>query len=129
MYCIVAGSMAALSSTVATSGWSVALGLVLGLAVVGYGGTYAWKLGVEATSAGVRLHNPMGSRLVPWHEVDRVEMGAGYPYRAWLVMRDGSRTKTWGLGASGVRHQTSLAASRALVDDLNVLVRQHREES
>jgi hypothetical protein len=125
-YCVAVGVIAVLSSAT-TSGWRAVPGLATGLVVIAYAVTFAWRLDVKVNEVGVRLRNPLGSRMIPWAAVNHFEMGHGSPWRASLVLHDGSRTKTWGPGASGVRHRRSLAASQSLVDGLIDLSSCHRQ--
>ena len=93
--------------------------VVAGLAIVLYGATIAWRLGAVATQDYLVLRGPTGSRHLDWHDVDRVDLMERYPFSAYVVMKDGSRIKTTGLGASNIGHKSSMDASRALVRGLN----------
>ena len=126
VYSIVVGISACMSSITVRAPWAKALGAVLGGCLVLYGATIAWRLGVETTPDGVRIHHPTGSRVVPWSEIDSFTLGRGYPWRVWLVRTDGSVVKIWGLGASGVGHRASMGRSESLVRDLNEVVRRRR---
>jgi hypothetical protein len=97
-----------------------------GIASAVYGFTRARKLGVEAENDGVALIGYVRVRRVAWSEIDKFVMIESWPYAPILLFRDGSRMKTLGLGASGIRHRASLRASHKLVDDLNNLVEESR---
>jgi hypothetical protein len=126
VYCVLVGLMAGLSAATVDGVFGKTIGLIVGLLLVMYGLTVARKLGVETKDGSVVIHHPLGSRRVAWRAIDHFEMGNGYPWRAWMVLSDGTRLKTWGLGASGLNHRSSMKASQCLVDDLNGLVGQHR---
>ena len=90
-----------------------------------YGVMLGRRLGVVATTDGMVLHGPLGSRRVAWREADRFVLASSYPWRVSLRKWDGSWVKAWGLGASGIRHGKTMEESQQLVEALNNLVHQH----
>jgi len=128
-YAVGVGLMALLStiSTFGSGRWPLGVVIALfGVGLVGYGGLVLWRVGVELHDDRLILRGPLGTQVVPIAEVDRFEIGQRWPWRAWLVKRDGSILRTTGLGASGVQHRKSLDQTRRLVATLNELLEQRR---
>ncbi len=102
------------------------LGWVLGVGFAIFAILYATRwLGVEATAGGIRVHQQIGSSLIPWSDIDRFEIGEKYPWPVWLITTTGVRVRTWGIQSTPFG---SAAVTQSLVDSLNDLVRRHRAE-
>jgi hypothetical protein len=125
VYCIFVGCIASLSVFTAANAVGAALDLVLGGGLIIYGVMLGRRLGVVATTDGMVLHGPLGSRRVAWREADRFTLDSSYPWRVSLRKRDGTWVKAWGLGASAIRHGKTMEESRQLVEALNNLVGRH----
>jgi hypothetical protein len=122
MLCAITGALSAISTIV---GGRLAIGIaviVVSVAMFLYGLLVLWRVGVIIDDRVVTLRGAYGTRRIARTRVDHFEIAPTYPWRVWLVLRDGSRIRTTGVGPSGVRHRTSLAASQEMVDELNEVV-------
>jgi hypothetical protein len=65
------------------------------------------------------LRNTLTVKRIAWRDVDHVELRETWPYNAWVVRVDGTRVKTFGLGASQIGHAKSMAKSCEIVRQIN----------
>lgn len=98
------------------------LAVVCGLLPVVYAFLVVAKVGVEATSQGLVLHDySLRVRRIRWGEIDHIELAEAWPWNGVVVAVSGRRYKTLGLGASHIGHEASMANSRRKVDELNLI--------
>jgi hypothetical protein len=96
------------------------LAVVCGVLPVVYALFVVRRVGVEATSGGLVMHDYFfKSRRVRWEDVVRVELSERWPWGALVVTNSGARIKALGLGASNIRHRESMEQSRNKVGELN----------
>jgi len=127
-YAVGIGAMALLStiSTFQSGRWPVGLGVgVVAVSGIAYGWLVLWRVGVAVNDESIILHGPLGRRAIAVEDAERFELVTGWPWRARLIMRDGTRVKVTGLGASGVRHRASMVESQEVVRDLNARLDRH----
>ncbi len=127
-YTMSVGAVATLSTitTFEQGRWVLGFVILLGaLLVVLYGRLVLWPVGVSITDQGIVLRGALGRRLVRWDAVRCFEVSHQYPWRAFLVVGDGKRLRTTGLGGSGIRHRVSMADSQSMIDELNQLIETH----
>lgn len=118
----------ALLSTISTfqdGRWALGAAIAsFGVGVALYGALVLRRVGVQVGRDHIVLRGPLGNQVVPVAEADRFEIGSSWPWRVWLIRKDGSKVMTTGLGASGVQHRRSMEESRRLVGLLNDLLHQ-----
>jgi hypothetical protein len=128
-YAIGVGAIALFStvSTFRSGRWPIGLAVgAVAISIIVYGRVVLWRVGVVMNGESIILHGPLGRRVIELDDADRFEFVTGWPWRAWLVMRDGRRLKVTGIGASGWRHRASMAESEDIVRDLNASLDRHR---